>query len=80
MWKSFAFSAGASSTAEAPSLTGQQSKKRSGSAIHGLLFHASGPVRMPSIVIGMRKWAFLFSAPFAWFLIATIARCSGVTP
>ena len=72
----FAISAGASSTAEAPSLTGQQSKKRSGSAIHGLLLSASGPVRMPSIVTGMRRWAFGFFAPFSWFLMATIARCS----
>ncbi len=69
-----------SSTAAPPSETGQQSKKRIGSATHGLLVIASGESRIPSIVIGCCRWANSLRKALFWFLTATIARCRSVTP
>ena len=46
----------------------------------GLFVGASTESRMPSIVMTLRTCAYGLCIAFAWFLMATIAKCSGVTP
>ncbi|MGC4114929.1 MAG: hypothetical protein QM765_10045 [Myxococcales bacterium] len=75
-----ATSAEHSTTAAAPSETGQTSKKCSGSAIGGLLVGASLPSRMPSIVMRVCTCANGLCIPFSWFLMDTIARWRRVSP
>src|SRR3972149_10825481 len=56
-----------------PSETAQQSKRPNGQEIMGALTASA-------TVIGRRKWALGWAAPFLWFLTATLARSSLVQP
>jgi hypothetical protein len=64
-------SSGTTTTAAAPSVIGEQSKSRRGSA-------TSEEFRTVSTVIRFLNWAIGFFAPFSWFFTATCASCSRV--
>ena len=68
---SLARSRGARMTAAAPSVMGEQSKSRRGSA-------TSDEERTVSSVISDLNWAMGFFAPFRWFFTATMPSCSRV--
>ena len=70
---SCARSAGARSTAAAPSVWGQQSNRWSGE-------HTGGAASACSIVISSWKCAYGSSAPLWWFFTATDASISRVVP
>ncbi len=68
-----ASSSGARTTAAAPSVIGEQSRMRSGSA-------TSTDSSTCSAVTGVGNWASGFIEPCRWFLTATSASCRRVVP